>query len=346
MIFFPITVFALSLVSAEFAGKNEFHKTCLSKESTTAVNGLFVLLVFIKHAFDQSNLASNVFNESYRSFGRGMGQLVVVTFLFYSGYGITCSIMNKGMPYVKSIPKKRFLKVLLHFDIAVMIYVVLNVIMRRNMKWYDILLSLVGWSDVGNSNWYIFSVMVLYLIVFISFFAFKGRIYPSLVMTIALICAFSGILFAAERPMYYYNTLMCFALGMVYAALKEKVEKFIQKSDAVYVIVFGSIGISFLLLSLSHHEKTFPHSIWAMLFSLLIVMITMKLKIGNGMLDYFGKRVFSIYILQRIPMIIFKEVPFIYNNGYIYILFCFLFTLVAAQLFEKITNCVDKKLFV
>ena len=109
MLIFLLAVFTVSFIGAEISGKDSFQKDYISKESTSAINGLFVLLVFLKHASDQLDLNGNVFDKAYFSLGQGMGQLIVTTFLFYSGYGITYSILKKGSSYIRTIPKNRFL---------------------------------------------------------------------------------------------------------------------------------------------------------------------------------------------------------------------------------------------
>lgn len=53
-------------------------------------------------------------------------QLVVVMFLFYSGYGVGESFKRKGDGYVKSMPRHRILATLLNFDVAVIVFILLG----------------------------------------------------------------------------------------------------------------------------------------------------------------------------------------------------------------------------
>ena len=82
-----------------------------------------------------------------------------------------------------------------------------------------------------------------------------------------------------------------------------------------------TVGLSFIILSL--------------VFALVVVAITMKIKIGNKTLDFFGKHVFSIYILQRIPMIALKGV---FANKYLYIVVCFIITVTIAVSFDYLCD--------
>lgn len=97
----------------------------LTKEATAPVKGLFLLLVFATH-FVQYVKLGGVWNDAYLSMRSWMAQLVVVPFLFYSGYGVMTSIAAKGKSYVDSIPVKRALKVLFMFDVAVLVLYLLT----------------------------------------------------------------------------------------------------------------------------------------------------------------------------------------------------------------------------
>lgn len=65
------------------------------------------------------------------------------------------------------------------------------------------------------------------------------------------------------------------------------------------------------------------------------------------MLIWLGKNVFGIYILQRIPMIILKNL----NNGiyverkYVFIISCFIATLFITVIFNGILKKVDMLMF-
>ena len=73
-----------------------------------------------------------------------MGQLIVVYFLFFSGYGIMYSIVNKGPRYVDSILKNRFIKSLLHFDLIILLYLIVQFFLGHRFKIEIILQSLIG----------------------------------------------------------------------------------------------------------------------------------------------------------------------------------------------------------
>ena len=70
-----------------------------------------------------------------------------------------------------------------------------------------------------------------------------------------------------------------------------------------------------------------------------------KVQIGNGILEFFGSHVFSIYILQRLPMIILQKMGFAASHKYLYVVLCFFATIAMAVLFDLAMDRLDGVLF-
>ena len=51
-------------------------------------------------------------------------------FLFYSGYGVMESIRKKGEAYVVAMPRHRVAGTLINFDVAVLIFLVVDLLMK------------------------------------------------------------------------------------------------------------------------------------------------------------------------------------------------------------------------
>ena len=153
---FPIVLLFICLYRIHFNLRG-FNADYISKNKTNSIKGIFILLVFINHSVSyMTNYEYN--NNSIGDFLFslcGIGQLVVVMFLFYSGYGVGESCKKKGLSYIKSIPKHRVLGTLLNFDIAVSVFILMNLLLGLPLTIQRCLLSLIGWDYVGNSNWYI-----------------------------------------------------------------------------------------------------------------------------------------------------------------------------------------------
>ena len=172
MVYILIAVLFVFFCGAKFVKSDEFNSDYMSKDTTGAINGIFVLLVFMCHISGYMQLGSPS-DKIWLDLKSWLGQLVVVTFLFYSGYGMMCSIIKKGTPYVKGIFRRRFLSLFAHFDIAVFLFLLMNLALGIKTKTKTVLLAFTTWESIGNSNWYITAVLCLYLILIVSFLIFR-----------------------------------------------------------------------------------------------------------------------------------------------------------------------------
>lgn len=329
--------------SAKFAKPEEFHKDYLSKEITTAVNGIFVILVFLRHFTQYVKFSESPIDRLFLEFNTNLGQLLVTTFLFYSGYGIMCSIRAKGDSYVNTIPRKRIASVWLHFIAAVALFLIVDIAIGKKFPVKTILLAFTGWSSIGNSNWYIFAVLFLYLFVFIAFKICKKHSFLGLVVTSALILVGVFVMMRMNRPPYTYNTLACYPLGMLYALFKPQIEKIVMKNDIIYSVVLALAFASMLLMYQHRNEGFIAHSIWSVIFIVLVLLITMKVRFCNGFLTFLGSHVFGIYILQRIPMLILQHLGF-NQNPYMFLILSFIITVPMTLVFDLLMKKIDKKL--
>ncbi len=344
MLVFVFIVALIVFYEMKIANSNEFHKDYISPKSTSSVNGLFTILIFLSHSVQYIDLGG-VLDKPYATMKSCLGQMVVVTFLFYSGYGIMESIKKKGTDYVKAIPFKRFFKVLYHMAIAVTMFVIINLILGIKYDLKRTVLAYTGWTSIGNSNWYIFAVLVLYVITFISFMIFRKNHYLAVIGVTALSAAYVYILMVYDIDSWYYDTVIMFAIGMWYSLFRDKIEKVIMKSDLIYIVGGGCAVALYYLFYLKRKSGIEWYTAWAIMFMALVVLFTMKMKIGNRILEWFGSHVFSVYILQRIPMIILKHFGLNESHKYAFIVVSFFATIVLAAVFDTVIAKLDSLIY-
>ena len=263
-------------------------------------------------------------------------------FLFYSGYGIFVSIRNKGISYVKKIPVNRALKVLLHFDIAVIIYIIMQFMRGHVYSFKKLVLSLIGWDTVGNSNWYIFAMLILYLITWLTFMAFEDRPIEALIgVTILSILAMYFLSIFKEG--YWYNTILCYPAGMWFAFGKDKLEER-WKNKKIYIWSFCVILLVFIMCY-RIRTNIIWYSVWGLAFSFGIVMFTMKVEMKNRILEWTGCHLFGLYIMQRIPMILLQHTAFAEKYVYGYALACLILMYILGYLLERVCMVADRFVF-
>ncbi len=344
MIVFVLILAFLICSGLTVAKQNEFFSDYCSPKNTNTINAIFSILIFLSHAVTYIKL-NDVLDEPYFDFRAFHGQLVVITYFFFSGFGIMESIKKKGTEYVKAMPVNRFFKLWYHFAIVILLYTVVSVGIagrRYNLsRWF---LSFIGLKSIGNSNWYMFVTFVLYIIVIISFLLFKKSQKSALVC----VCVLCVVFVVAEKlsglNTAFYNTLLCFPLGMVFSMLKSYVEKLFMKNDILWFTGFSVSIIMFAFFSQNRKQGLLFYILFTFFALAVIVMFMMKVNIKNSVLDWFGQHIFSFFILQRIPMILLRHYGF-NKDGYFFIIMSFFATIFLSVIFDALINKLDSIIF-
>ena len=345
MILFILILLMIIISNAEIAKPDTFNMEYISIRQTNVIKGIFVILVLLSHGSSYLNL-TGVLDTPYKSLQSHLEQMVVSMFLFYSGFGMIKSIMKKRFGYIKTLPVKRFLIVVLNFDIAVILFEIMNIFLKIHFDWKTILLSFTGWVGIGNSNWYMFDIFGLYILLFVSFYFLKWfdkefSLYIGMLIFTILSIAFVYWEIKVGQPAWFYNTIILFALGGWFALFQEQIECIVMKNDYVYIVLGAIMAVLYWISFKNRIYGIKAYSVWACLFTLAIVMITMKISIKSTVLEWIGKRVFSIYILQRIPMIILTKTGFTQNSPYTFFVLVFLITLGIAVIFDYMVGKLD-----
>lgn len=328
-IIFIILIILLFLTSKIYIKKN--NEEYMSKKQTTIINSMFLILVFYSHFFSYINEVNQI--DNYLKFIiQNVGQLMVTTFLFYSGYGIYESI-KKNKQYKNNFFKKRFLPTFINFAIAIFLFIIVNILVGNKLNILKVLLSFTGYEAIGNSNWYMFAIFCEYIFLMISFQLFKNdknQIHGVLIFSIAYI-----IIISILKERHWYDTILCFPAGMYFSYFKCKIEKYILNNKTYGLTLITSL-VLFVLLYILHRSvsSVIIYNVISILFVFIIILLSIKVKFNNKMFEYLGKRLFWIYILQRIPMIIFKGM----FNYQVYFVICIVITLILAEIMYRISN--------
>ncbi len=344
--------FLLLALSAFGVGKP--NKDCLSRDMTTTINGYFLTTVFMTHFIQY--LSSDMYNTvdlAYIFINRKLGQLIVALFLFYSGYGVMESMKHKES-YIKTFPLKRILTLVVDFEIAAVIYLIVSCATGQPPTVRYAIEAFFAWESLGNSNWYVFAIMYLYIATYLSFRFIPSRFTPKKLtpeigrwISIALIFAFTVFyMWFMERHKggWWYDTVLCYTAGMIFSCFAEKFRRtFCTKALKRYVL---TCSILFIAFAITYHFRS--KSVWcfellSILFALLFVFATVKMKASNPLYSYLGKNLFCYYIYQRIPMILFKDTLGTYNI-YLYFLVCVVITIGICSLMIPLYGKIHKQL--
>lgn len=330
---FVVLLLIVLFAKSRPTGWNEYY---IGKETTSTINGLFIWLVFLSH-FTQylPSSAGNIVGDN-------LGQLVVVMFLFYSGYGCAVQYLTKGESYLRAFPRKRILPTLINFDIAVCAFIAVGLLLGKSMTARKVVLSLVCWDSVGNSNWYIFVIMLCYALFWFSAGVVKrkanvidggGQIWQVILI---LLLSVSVIALSRVRPLFWCDTMMAFGAGAVFGLNRSRVEEFLKKNYLICFVIAVILFVSVVYIPFVGKKYWIAHNIKSLAFAAMVVMVTMKISIDNALLRWSGEHLFPIYIYQRIPMIVFSTLfPAAFQDAHcwIYFLLSAIISVVIASLY-------------
>lgn len=335
MILFLVVVLLFALMGVEKVNEKTDY---MSIKMTNNVRGIFLCMVFLSHIWTYADFVHPYLDSPYQMFRKVTGQCIVAMFLFYSGYGIMESIKKKGEGYVKNIPVHRFLKVLLSFDCAVGLFLLYQFLAGSHYGIKKIFMLLIGWDSVGNSNWYIFCVLWLYIFTYIAFIVFDSHYKKAVIGIFILSLMYMAIVCKLGKEYWWYDTILCYSWGMLFSLHRIKVEHFINENFRSWLFFILLFSIGFITLYFYKNSSWIIYQIWVLCFVALIVALTMRFVTDNWLLRWVGANLFELYILQRLPMMILK--PHLLSdkgliNNYIYVIICIILTVLISVIFQK-----------
>ena len=331
----------LSIINIKIKGSNSYYKDYMALENTSPIKGIFVWLIIMSHYKNYYKSKSLYICNQIISC---LGQKMVSLFLFYSGYGIFESIKRKGINYVNSLPKKSLI-LYIKFQLILLIFLLNNKLLGIKFNYKIYILSIIFKGSLGNSNWFSFTIISLYLYSFISFRFIKNEKYNFIGIIFITILSYFHTYFTFNyfypKKIYSVDNILCFLIGIYYSILKKYLDQIFMKNDILY---FGNITI---LIVIYYYFYTFKNSniflisITNSLFSLIIILISMKIRFSNEFLIMLNSHSYSIYLLQRVIMINVIYRKYFEKSEFIRFIFIFISILLISNIFDKSFSFID-----
>ena len=340
--FFFIIILFLFVVAGLKVRKNWEGVDVLSYKDTTTINGIFVICILISHSTQYFPLTNTIFDRLELCFQNFHNQWVVATFLAFSGYGVMTRILISGESYLKQYPVNRILKTLIHFDLAIFIYVLVNIVTREKYSILTIFLSLLGVKSIGNSNWYVFVILLMYTFTYIAAIISNYNLKRAAGWVTFLSIIYIIIMNVIRGESRFFSTVMCYPLGIWIAIYKNRIIKYFADNKILSFLILSGI----LLITYKLRWNDYIMNVSSCVFVMLVIWFNTLFEIRSNVLLFIGKHAFSIYILQRIPMILIcKFLPEISNINVIGAGVSFAIIVVIVVIFDKFLRWFDKKVF-
>jgi hypothetical protein len=310
--------------------------------NTFNIRGIFVWMIFFRHCtsyYNRNNGKTSIIIDV------SLQQNIVSLFLFYSGYGIYKSFEQKGIEYIKTLPIKSLI-IFIKSQLILLIFLINNKILGDKISLKHYLYAVIFKKSIGNSYWFVFTIITLYIHSFISFILIRNKKFNFIgIIFITIICYYH-----AKYVYKYYHpneiisvdNIICFVIGFYYSFLNPYIDKIIMFNDIIYFISTSTFAyFYYIFYKHPNRANVYYISLKNLFFTLLTVVLTMKIKFNNDFLKFLNSHSYSIYLIQRIPMIFIAKKGIFRDNLFIGFFFEFSVVVTMACIFDKFTKFID-----
>ena len=300
------------------------------------------------------------------------GILAVSFFFFSSGFGLIKRWMT-DRNYIKGFMRKRIFTVLVPFFICNYIYLtdalVNNIIISKHFGFGEVICSFFGIFLVNNEMWFAVEIMILYVAFRAVFARVKKPLTGIIIMTLVVLIMMTIGLFSGHsdtgvmsywfKGEWWYNTIIMFPVGMLYAYKEERVNKVIRKAfvsillaSSILVVLMDHIHRNLVSKSIywtEYYDSANPildkllglgqETLYELVFLIFVITLMSRIKIGNPVIRFFGKISLEIIMLNYLMI---DKLYFLYDQYGIgvYLPAVVAATIVSASLVYLIKNIV------
>ena len=317
----------------------------LSNKSTKSLKGLLALFIIFHHVSQKITTGANFSNFEY------MGRYIVALFFFLSGYGLYFQYSNDAT-YMEKFLRKRLTRIFIPFFVFIVIYVIYRASLGEVVN-VDFFLSFWrGHSNIIYNGWFINSIIVLYVIFYVSFKKKDSKIAIFKLVFFTLVYIFWKAY--QNHGDWEYVSIMAFFLGVFWMKDRSLIDKFIEKNYFVLLVSF-----SILMYVFRHYEVIMKNigitnkyvyygivgNLCTMIFVVYFLLLTNKLNFSNKYLDFLGNISFEIYMIHGLVMHYLGKF-FVSSavNDVIYTIVVLLVSIVFAYCIKKLIIIFEKKL--
>ena len=274
----------------------------LSNKSTKSLKGLLALFIIFHHISQKITTGENFSNFEY------MGRYIVALFFFLSGYGLYFQYSNNPT-YMENFLKKRLVRIFIPFFIFIVIYVIYRATLGEVVN-VDFFLSF--WKDHSNiiyNGWFINSIIVLYVIFYVSLVRKDSKIAEYKLVFLTLVYIFWKAY--QNHGDWEYVSIMAFLLGVFWTKNRVSIDKLLEKNYFIFLVSFSILMYVFhyyeVIMKIIGITNKYVYygivgNICTMVFVVYFLLLTNKLNFSNKYLGFLGNISFEIYMIHGLVM--------------------------------------------
>ncbi|MCR5488423.1 MAG: acyltransferase [Lachnospiraceae bacterium] len=306
LIFYP-ALLCLLFAGAKFMNKGEWNDEVLSFDHTKAFLGFSSIVIIFHHASQKT--CADWMDPRYIRHGLDLfvyvGYLCVAAFFFCSGYGMRSACGKKN--FFQGYFKKRLLPLIVPAAFMWAVFFVSEKI--RGIK-----IDPPLWINVYDYIWFIPAILYMYVWFYLSFHVLKKeKLRMPLLWTGVILYIILAFLFSPGT--WWYNTVHLFAVGAGFAGKKEKRIEGLRRHYPLKTALFILLTLIFFIsasyypkLTMVFHRQYNERIHWlleapsqmisAYTFVFSMILLGMKIHIGNRLIKALGTFTLELYLLH------------------------------------------------
>ena len=326
-------LFVFWFAGSKWHGHKKFNEEFLSREQTKYMHGLLAVCIFLHHASQKSCAywhRPEVIVHGLDVFV-DMGYLLVAVFMFFSGFGLYKSYMTKP-DYLKGFIRNRILPVMLTSAFVAWIFIPVRICMGEKLDPVRMVAYITGAMLANQNGWYPITIVLFYFVFWLSFRFCKNKNTAIVIITVfVFIYTLIGTIVPHNnwwlQGEWWYNSVHLFWIGLIVAKNEEKVTAHLKRHYVTYMVIGGMLllvlpvvvkicsgffsyyymegvrglykkpGLFFNMLG-RRWVTLLSQMLCSLNFTLVFVMINLKVKIGNPALKFMGMISLEFYLVH------------------------------------------------
>lgn len=361
LLVYPVLIVFLCY-KAKIYGPGKWNEEFMSLEQSKAFQGFAAICIMLHHCGLKTCSAD--MEPEYIIHGLDVfvpvGYLCVSVFLFCSGYGLYKSVKTKEN-YLNTFWEKRILPIVFTLLVTSFIFAAVRSGRDDNI-WFGNPFTFGGPDTLNPYSWYVWAFLVFNIGFYFAFRYIKKESVAIAVTTIVV------ILYMVHCNLWVYgtwwmNTALLFVVGIVFARHEKSIVERMKRYYVIFIIVTLLITAAAFVLG-EYTYSVLPQidritacdMVWYVRlgaqiiagigFTIMILLLGLKIRIGNKALKFMGNITLEFYLLHGIFVQIFaycflwillKPVYYIKDVG-LYVLVVLLLSLPCAYILKKLSK--------
>lgn len=301
-LYYPLLI-VLLIKGAKIYKAGEWNDGFLCRGQMKALQGFCAVAIMFHHMAQKT--CAPWLKEAYIVHGLDffvpIGYLLVAIFFFCSGYGLYKSYQEKE-DYLYEFGWKRVLPIVIPFFLTSVIYLDVRTKMGEDIlaNWLNVGIRFGEPQMINMYGWFIYALFVVYFGFWLGFRKERKR-GRSMVVFLLVIAAYIAFCHWWMYGGWWYNTIWLAAAGVLTAAYEQGIVTWMKKSYKCTLPVFLCVFAVLFWVSLRNEGESY--AVWLQMlaagfFVLCVMMMGLKVKIGNKILLFLSGLTLEIYLIH------------------------------------------------